>query len=79
MSEDFKPPQEKLKQGLSEIGTQSASYVELSDDAIATIVGGLSITQAQPIQQLGGGDDDNGDDDDDDVPDTILWDIDGPD
>ena len=69
MPDETRSSQEQLNEILAVISTQSTPYVELSDEAIAHIIGGLYLQATQPKRCLHG-------DDDVDVPDCLIWDID---
>lgn len=71
MPDNTRAPQEQLDQILPVVDTQSPPYVELSDKAITTIVGGLDLKATQALHQVNG-------DNDTDVPDCLIWDIDTP-
>ncbi|MEM8674449.1 MAG: hypothetical protein AAGF83_11320 [Cyanobacteria bacterium P01_G01_bin.67] len=69
MPDENRSSQEQLDQILAVISTQSTPYVELTDEAIAHIIGGLYLQATQPNQSLH---------EDDNVPDCLIWDIDTP-
>jgi len=79
MANDINPKRVNIQASQSENNSVSLLYNELADKDVAGIVGGLYLKQGQSSRPFRGNDDDDGDDDDDHVPDTILWDIDGPD
>ncbi|WP_019507721.1 hypothetical protein [Pleurocapsa sp. PCC 7319] len=70
MPDETRSSQEQLDQILAVISTQSTPYVELSDEAIANIIGGLYLQAMETKQRKNK--------DDTDVPDCLIWDIDTP-
>jgi len=68
MPNKTRSPQEQIDPRVLILSTQPAPHIELSDEAIARITGGLHLQSTQTMQRLH----------DHDVPDCLIWDIDTP-
>ena len=71
MSDQTRHSPKQLNPMPSVANNQSTPYLELSDKAIATIMGGLYLKAMTEMHQVSGNDDS-------DIPDCLIWDIDTP-